>query len=224
MNFENKVQIGVGIYTPSEIAQILRLPYAKVNRWLVKFWDGRLGKEYETRYSWKTENSKAVGFHTLVEFYVMMRFIDVGVSTQQILRAHQQLSRKFQTAFPFATRNIIDNIRTEGREIILTDSNENLVTLDGTDQLNMKFIEEFFLNLDFDKDNLASRFWPRGKESSILIDPHRKFGHPVIDGSNIYPETIYSMFKAGEPQGYIAYLYELSEEQVKDAIEFCQAA
>jgi hypothetical protein len=47
MEFENQLKLGIGIYTPSEIAKILRLPYHKVLRWIDKYWDGELGKEYE---------------------------------------------------------------------------------------------------------------------------------------------------------------------------------
>ncbi len=57
MNFENKPKIGLGIYTPSEIAQILRLPNYKITRWITKYWDGELGKEFNSLYSWKTGNS-----------------------------------------------------------------------------------------------------------------------------------------------------------------------
>jgi len=38
MNFENKPKLGLGIYTASEIAQILRVPYRKVYIWMNKYW------------------------------------------------------------------------------------------------------------------------------------------------------------------------------------------
>jgi uncharacterized protein (DUF433 family) len=63
-----------------------------------------------------------------------------------------------------------------------------------------------------------------GKQNSIVLDPKRKFGHPVIENYNIYPETIYKLYKAGDPIPYIAHVYELTEQQVNNAIEFCQAA
>lgn len=106
MIFENKPQLGLGIYTPAEIAQILRLPYYKVNRWIDKYWDGELGHEFEQRYSWKTDNSKAVSFHTLVEFYVMMQLADAGVKTRKVFEAHKELSQIFNTNFPFTLKEV----------------------------------------------------------------------------------------------------------------------
>ncbi|WP_037318619.1 DUF433 domain-containing protein [Salegentibacter sp. Hel_I_6] len=223
MIFENKPQLGFGIYTPAEIAQILRLPYYKVNRWIDKYWDGELGHEFEKRYSWKTENSKAVSFHTLVEFYVMMQLADAGVKTRKVLEAHKELSQLYKTHFPFALKEVLDGINTDGKRIFLN-LDDTTITLDGTKQLNLSFIKLFFKKLEFDANNLASKLWPLGKEKSILIDPTRKFGHPILDMKNIYPETIFNHFKAGDPIEYISYVYELTEKEVRDAIEYMDAA
>lgn len=223
MDFENKPQLGIGIYTPPEIAQILRLPYSKVHRWIDKYWDGELGKEFETRYSWYTDGSRAVSFHTLVELYVMVQFAEAGVKTRKVLEAHKELSRWFDTAFPFAKKEVLEGLRTDGAQIYIQ-RGEDTITLNGTRQLNLELIELFFKNLDFDSNQLATRLWPMGKKKSILIDPQRKFGHPVIGGKNIYPQTIYGMYNAGEPKDYIAYLYELTNKEVQDAIDYCEAA
>ena len=223
MEFENQLEIGNGIYTPSEIAKILRVPYAKVFRWITKYWDGELGKEFAERYSWKVENSMAVSFHTLVEFHSLMQFAEAGVKTRQVLEAHKDLSGTYDTAFPFAMKEVLDNIKTDGFKIYLS-KNRDVVTLDGTRQLNLDFIRFFFRKLDFDSGNIATRFWPLGKEKSILIDPKRKFGHPVIDDRNIYPETIHGHYIAGDPIAYISHVYNLSEKQIQYALEFCEAA
>lgn len=223
MIFENKPQLGLGIYTPAEIAQILRLPYYKVNRWIDTYWDGELGREFEKKYSWKTENSKAVSFHTLVEFYVMMQLADAGVKTRKVLEAHKELSQFFNTSFPFALKEVLDGINTDGKRIFLS-LEDTTITLDGTKQFNLGFIKVFFKKLEFGSNNLASRLWPLGKEKSVLIDPERKFGHPVLEMKNIFPEIIYGHYKAGDPIEYISYVYKVTEKEVRDAIEFIDAA
>ena len=76
MTIKNTLDIGNGIYTLREISQILRLDYQKVYRWLNKYWDGELGAEFQQSYSWSVDSSKAVGFHTLIEFYVMMQLAE----------------------------------------------------------------------------------------------------------------------------------------------------
>lgn len=223
MEFENKLEIGYGIYTTPEVATILRLPYQKVHRWINEYWDKKLGSQYGNQYSWTSGKSRAVSFHTLVEFYVMMQFSEAGVKPRDVLTAHKELSNKYSTAFPFANRDVLKGINTDGKKIYFSEGEDNL-SLDGTSQLNLEFIKQFFRKLDFDGSEIASRFWPMGRNSSIVVDPERKFGHPIIDGRNIYPETICNLHKAGEPLDYIAYIYELTVKQVKDALQYCSAA
>ena len=223
MNFENRPKIGTGIYTASEIANILRVPYRTVYTWMNKYWDGKIGKEFGSKYSWNINGKRAVSFHTFIEFYVMMRFSESGVKPKHVLEAHTELSKMYATAFPFARKEILKGMRSDGKHIFLK-TIEGTIELNGTKQFNLGLIEVFFINLEFDKDNLASRFWPIGKEKSILIDPKRRFGRPVIDGKNIFPEIIDNHFKAGDPIAYIAQVYQISEAEVNHALEYCKAA
>ncbi len=223
MNFENKPKLGLGIYTASEIAQILRVPYRKVYTWMNKYWDGKLGKEYGSKYSWQIDGTRAVSFHTFIEFYIMMRFSEAGVKPKQVLQAHSELVKMYNTAFPFALKEVLEGIKCDGKHVFLK-TKKGIIELNGTKQFNLTIIQMFFVNLDFDNDNLASRFWPMGKKKSILVDPERRFGHPVIDGKNIFPEVIYNHHNAGDPIKYIAHIYELSEDEVNHALEYCDAA
>ncbi len=221
--FENSLKLGNGIYTTQEIAQILRLPYSKVYFWIKNYWDGELGKVYKKNYSWSVGNTKAVGFHTLIEFYVMMQFAEAGVKTREVLNAHKELAKKFDTQFPFAVKDVIENITTDGTKIFFN-IDGSIITLDGSQQFNLSLVKMFFKKLDFDNDMLASRFWPMGKEKKIVCDPHRKFGQPIIEGTSIQSEAIYRMYLANEPIKFIASLYEVSNQNVKDAIEFHKSA
>ena len=223
MNLENKLKIGNGIYTIPEIAKILRLPYHKVSHWVNNYWDGELGREFQSRYSWTINNTKAVSFHTLVEFYVLYLFAESGVKTRKVLNAHKELSKDFNTPFPFAQQQILNNIKTDGNKIYF-DFEGNIISLDGTKQFNLNFIKIFFKNLDFDSELLASKFWPLGRKKNIVLDPKRQFGHPIVGNSNIYPETLFNLYKSGEPIKFIAYTFEINERMVKDAIDYCRAA
>mgnify|MGYP003147496254 CR=1 FL=1 len=223
MNFENKPKIGTGIYTATEIAKILRVPYRKVYTWMNKYWDGKIGNDFGSKYSWDLNGVRAVSFHTFIEFYVMMRFSEAGVKPKEVIKAHTELSQMYSTAFPFARKEVLSSIKSDGKFIYLKTIN-GIIELNGTKQFNLGLIELFFINLEFDKDNLASRFWPIGKEKSILVDPKRRFGHPVIDGKNIFPEIIFKHHQAGDPISYIAHVYEISENEVNHALEYCEAA
>lgn len=223
MEFENSVKINNGIYTLPEVSKILRLPYHKINKWLNHYWDGKLGAVFGKRYSWTVDNTKAISFHTLIEFYVLFQLADAGVRTRKVLDAHIELSKDFKTPFPFAQKTILEGIRTDGRTIYF-ETEKGIIALDGSKQFNLEFIKVFFRSLDFDNDLLATRFWPLGKDKSIIVDPQRQFGHPVLGITNIYPETIYNLYKAGEPIDFIAFTYEIDTKLVKDALEYCEVA
>lgn len=214
----------MGIYTLPDIALILGLSYSKVNRWVKDFWDNKLAKNYDYKYSWSVDLTKAVNFYTLIEIYIFYRLYEAGVKPRRILEAHQVLAEQFSTSYPFATKDIIDHLKTDGKQVLFMQNDGSILTLEITRQFKLEYIKQFFKNLDFDKDSLATRFWPLGRGRSIVCDPHHQFGHPVITGTNITVETLSQMNKAGEPVKFIADLYGINENQILDAIEFCKKA
>jgi uncharacterized protein (DUF433 family) len=218
-----KPTLGKGIFTPSDIAGFLKLPTSTVNRWMKTYWDGEFAEISNHPASWKVEGSKAVDFLTMIEIVVMGSLVEHGVRTRLIVNAHNLLTNKFNTKYPFATKEVLNKIRTGAGKLYWEEDNL-LINLDGSGQINLDFIRKLVRNLDFDSDDLASRYWPLGKERSILVDPKRKFGHPVLAGKNIYPETIFNMIKAGDPKEFVADLYELSTQEIDDIIEYCSAA
>jgi uncharacterized protein (DUF433 family) len=212
--------LGKGIYTIPDIALILRLPYHKVHRWINRFWNEQLGRRYDSIYTWQIDLTKAVNFHTLVELFTFYRLSEAGVKSDKILDAHEILSHQYKTSFPFATHKVLTGLRTDGKKILFEQKDGGIYSVDSSLQFKLSFIRDFLLNLDFDKDCLASRFWPIGKEKQVVCDPHHQFGQPVIAGTNILSETLYRMYKADEPDKFIAALYDLTVKQVRNAIEF----
>lgn len=224
MEFENKAEIGTGIYTLPDLARILNLDYHKVQRLLNEYWDKRFAEEFSEKYSWTVGKSKAVSFHTLVEFYIFYQLKESGVSTQGILKAHKELSQIFKTPFPFAKSEILDGINCFGKKIVFEINKDEIIDLDSTKQLNLKFIKNFMHKLDFDNNSLAMRLYPLGKKNCVIVDPRHQFGQPTIQGTNLFPETIYNLYKKKESKKFIASSYDISVKQVNDAIDYCKTA
>lgn len=220
---ENKFEIGKGVYTMPDLAKILDIPVAKVNRWIKEYWDGELGREFKKNYSWSIGRNRAVSFHTLIEIYVLIQFAEAGVKTRKVLEAHKDLSKFFNTEFPFATKVVLDNIKTDNKEIYL-DYEGALMNLDGKRQLNLDFIKIFFQKLDFNNESIVERFWPMGRDKEIVIDPNRQFGQPVLKNNNIYPETLYNLYLGGDSVEFITEIYEITQKEVEDALEYCKSA
>ncbi len=222
MAFKNNLYIGSGVYTISDVSKILKLPYQKVHTWINKYWDGILASDMNELYSVKIASIKTINFYALIEFYILYLMGESGVRTRKVLDAHIELSQIFHTKYPFAQKNIIENIKTDGYRIYFN-FHGSYLPLDGTKQFNLDFIEVFFKSLEFDEDFLASKFWPMGKESSIVLDPERQQGQPIIDKTNILPQSLYNLYKGGESVEFIALLYDIDKKSVKDALDFCKS-
>jgi len=214
---KNKPQLGRGIYTLSDISNILHLPNSRIRYWVNVFWDDKLSKVSEMKYSWGEKQDKAVDFHTLIEFYTFYKLRELGISTNKILKAHSVISESLKTNFPFASSRIL----TDGNSILFSPDIQTIINADETLQYNLKeVIEPFCKKIDFNSNSLAYKFWPLGKKNSIVVDPHHQFGQPIIKGTNILAETLYRMNKAGESIEFIAKLYELKPKNVKDSINY----
>ncbi len=214
---KNRPQLGRGIYTISDISNILNLPNHRIRYWINVFWDDKLSKISEIKYSWGEKQDKAVDFYTLIEFHTFYKLRQLGISTNKILKAHSVISKSLKTNFPFASSKIL----TDGNSILFSPDIKTIINADETLQYNLKeVIEPFCRKIDFNSDYLADKFWPMGKKNSIVVDPQHQFGQPIIKGTNILAETVYRMNKAGESIEFIANLYELNRKNVKDSIEY----
>lgn len=214
----NKQQLGSGIYTVPDISRILRLPQPKVRRYLNEYWDKRLGKAFfNETYSWSIDkNIKAVNFYTLIELYTCFHLQNLGVSIREILKSRNSIAKDLNTPYPFASEKIL----CDGKKIWYR-FKDAIVKADGSKQTDfVAFISQFANNIDFNSEKIAERFWPAGKNSNVVINPHNQFGQPIINGTNISAQVIFSMYESGEKIDTIGILYDLTSKQVNDAISF----
>jgi len=217
-----KSKLGYGVYTVPDISKLLGIDRRKVNRYILEYWDERTGRKlFNDSYSWETDKStKAVNFYVLIELFTFFRLQELGVKTRKILKSREQMAEELKVEYPFASAQLL----TDGNKIWYK-FEEDIVNADGSSQTNfVKIIESFARKVDFCPDNLAKRFYPAGKSSSIVVDPHHQFGQPVIKGTNVNTEVIFSMYQSGEPLKAISILYDLTEKEVNDAVNFYRKA
>jgi uncharacterized protein (DUF433 family) len=213
-------KLGEGIYLIKDVSEILLLPYPKVRYWMHEFWDNRFGKANGGAYSFGENGNKAVNFFALIEFYTFYQLRIQGVSSQQIQRAHQIIAKELNTPFPFATAEI----STDGKRIWY-EKLENIIKADGRKQFDFKkLISPFLHRIEFDNNNIATRFFPLEKSKNIVVDPKHQFGQPTISGRNINVATIKKLFDGGESKENISVLYNLKSSQVDDALRYYKRA
>ncbi len=218
----HKREIGSGVYTIPDISRLLGFPKQTVARYLEQYWDEKLGKKlFSDTYSWSADGRiKAVNFYVLIELYTFFSLQKFGVTTRQILKAREHIAKELNTPYPFANAGLL----TDGKKIWY-EFKDSIISADGSRQTNIiKIIRDFSKKIEFGNNKLAKRFFPTGKDSAIVVDPHHKFGQPIIKGTNINTEVLFSMYKSGEPVENIGILYDLTEREVEEAIQFYRNA
>lgn len=206
-----------------EAAVILQIPLHKI-----RFWTNGYSPTLSKGQRAIVPNLKLLGssrdrafnFLTLIEMRVIMAFRESGISFHKVRQARQELITMLGMNHPFAYRKL------------LYDKKKIYVVFDGPEKSTIELgtrgqavfhdiISNFCKKIDFsNQSELAERFWPLGRDKSIVVDPHHAFGHPVIHGTNIFPETIFNLHRAGETKDAIINLYDITETQYSDSIEF----
>lgn len=221
--------LGEGIYTYADAEKILRLSQRRLRNWLQGYLRASKRRLPAGRFrTWKIGGAVGFGFETLIEAYIVARLRELGVSMTTIRLARDELSERLKTPFPFTKRGLL----SDGKKILIAltedDADDVLLKLDQSGQTEFRrLVEQFCQKIDFaDSTDSAVRYWPDGRDSAVVVDPHHSFGRPSIDGTNISTETITGMLQAGESEEVVASLYELDLKQVRDAarFEFRQAA
>jgi len=216
-----KPSLGIGLYTIPDLANILNLDRTLVRRWLHEYWGNQFNSMNGNSASWGKGRDKTIHFFTLIEFYVFYQLRVQGVSAQNIVKSHEIIRQELNISFPFANSVIL----TDGKKIFYSTDGELIINADKSKQINFKaIIEQFCHKIDFDKDKLALRYWPLGKEKNIVVDPHHQLGQPTIKNTNILAETLYNMYTSGEKTAFISSLYDVSENDVKASVEFFKKA
>ncbi len=210
------IGFGTGIYTTDEVAQILHLPHAKVKRWLSDYWEVKFSDD-TNHYSEGHKTEQVTNFYTLIEFFTFYQLRIKKISVPKIVKAHKILATHYQTRYPFATYGIL----TDGEKVLFEDEVGEIINADDSLQIYIReVIEPFCERIEFNSQHLATRFFPNGKNSQVVIDPKRKFGQPIIKGTNILTNTIYALYLGKESVKKIANIFELTDDQVQDAIDF----
>jgi uncharacterized protein (DUF433 family) len=101
-------------------------------------------------------------------------------------------------------------------------SEGELVDLKRRQSVFHRIVEPSLRDLEFDADALA-RWYPLGmSRKSVVIDPGRSFGRPIVSDGGVPTETILRAVEAEGSPERAARLYELPLSAVRDAVTFEQ--
>ena len=195
--------LGLGIYTPAEAAFYARVSTRMMTRWVFGDSDGKPVIERQL----KEPIDKTVTFldfvQTLAVREVRQRH---GLSLQKIRQGVEEARARYQIAYPLAQEHCIflfsDRQRQgHGHIVIRLKGDEKgvedqYVQLTGRGKGNFMFktvVEMFLDDLTFDPvTKLATQYRPMSENgASVLLNPHRRFGEPVIEPGGYTAEALW---------------------------------
>jgi uncharacterized protein (DUF433 family) len=162
------------------------------------------------------QQEEAVSFLDLIEIVAMGRLRQVKVSLPRIREFVRRCQEVLQLRRPLVT----ETFKTDGREIFIAEGDLLLeVGQRGVQQLWDNVLDPYLKTIDYHHE-IARRWWPRGREVRVVIDPDYGFGLPVVYGSGVRTEIILERHNVGETNEEIAQDFGLQVPEVEDALKY----
>lgn len=217
-------EFGIGAYTPTEAARLLQMQPVTLRRWLYGYEYDHDGQPCEQPPLWNAQydseqDGQLLGFRDLIEARIVhaLRRSHIGLPTIRlcIQRAKEMLGEEH----PFSTRAF----KSDGKRIFLeiTKGVEEPRLYDLRDKQHVfrDFVLPSLQGLEFGDDR-AERWWLEPSRKTIVADPRRSFGQPIIHKSGLLTARVVQEVKAEGSAERVAKLYEIPIGAVRDALRF----
>lgn len=211
-------KLGGGIYNTTDVADLLKISNHKAYYLLNNYLGDKFKKQTEFDYRISDDDDRFyVNFLALIELYVFQKFRNAKVSAQKVRKIHDFLSKKLNTPYPFASTDFYKS----GKDIYFKDGDDWVITDKSLQIALKKIIESFGAKISFNENNLAEKYFPLGKDKSIVIDPNYRFGQPILKDSYLPIEPLYETYIAEEGDAdLICHTYNISKNEIDDIVEF----
>ncbi len=210
------------LYPIADAARVVRIHPATLRTWA-------LGRSYPTRSgqkSWSPLIRAAdpkrgfLSFVNLVELHVLSALRGKQVRVDRIRSATKFIREEVGTAHPLADVDV----HTDCVDIYV--EYLGLLTNVSSAQATLRpLVERYLERIDRNEKGLASRLFPITRDDgsnarSIVIDPSRRFGRPILESTNLEAAIVADRFFAGDSTAVLAGDFGIEEAKVEEAIRF----
>ena len=219
-------RIGKGIYSVGEASKLTGVSRQNIRRWLYGYHytkgGTRLFQAPVLNHDYAPyENIHALSFLDLMEIRFVDQFRIYGVSLQTIRIAAQRAAGLVQHSHPFATKKFFTDKTTILAQLVADPNEPELIDLAKRQyEIHDVVLPFLYEGIDFSEFDIAERWWPRGRRFEIVVDPHRSFGKPIVDGPGIPTEILADAYRVYGSVERVAEWYEIQPQDVRAAVEF----
>jgi uncharacterized protein (DUF433 family) len=231
---------GTGLYSLPEASRLAGVPSRDINRWLFGYHYFKTVGDDAVRTDmqplWKTEHSlqdydeKVIGFRDLIELRFVHEFVRHGVSLQVIRCSLQTASEIYGVSHPMS----LPRFMTDGKLIYAEAHDEkgneaSLVDLKHRQTVIKEIIRPtLYDGIVYDaKQERVNKWYPAtdvGAGRTIVIDPARQFGAPIVEETGTPTDVLFASYLAEGGDGHAlaltARLYEVPTKSVEAAVRF----
>ena len=206
--------VGLGVYTPAEAARLIDVPSSTLRGWMTD----RRGREP----LWRSEHADWDGalllsFRDLVEARVLDALRKQGFSTQQLRGTMAYAREQIGDERPFSTKVF----KTDGADIML-DLPDGLLVVSRRNRGQNVFREAIapvLRPIEYG-DTVARILWMQPKKRTIVLDPERAFGAPILHDCSIPTAVLASSVAAEGSPAITARYFDVPVSLVRDAVKF----
>jgi uncharacterized protein (DUF433 family) len=208
----------VPAYTVAEAAALVRVPASTLRSWV----HGRSiptssGKPRRFAPVIRPADERFLSFTNVVEAHVLAALRrEHEIELSNIRSAVRYVETKLGVERPLAR----ERFKTDGVDLFV-DRLGKLINASRDGQTAMREVLDGRLQrVEYEQDR-AVRFFPLHRPDAprvVVVDPHRAFGRPVIDGTSVPIAELLSRFQQGDPMERLAQDFGVPEAAIEEAI------
>jgi uncharacterized protein (DUF433 family) len=164
-----------------------------------------------------------LGFRDLIEARIVRELRPLGIGLPTVRECLARAADVVADSHPFSTRRF----KTDGRRIFLevtdnlrsTEKDPALIDLKSRQRVFQPIVAPTFVDLAYDAE-VASQWWLLPNKKTIVLDPKRSFGQPIIAENGLSTERVAQAVKAEGSVETVSRLFEVKPALVRDALRF----
>jgi len=223
--------LGIGLYSMREAARLLEMNTTTLGRWADGYTfphrgDMRFSRPVMHRQLPDMHGRAFLTFLDLIELKFIALFRRVKVSMPVIRAAARRAAELLESDHPFAVRGFA----TDGKSIFVDmieaglhvegmSEREIVIELHLAQRVFGPMVRPFLIQIEFGERE-AHRWWPRGRDHRIVIDPSRAFGRPIDHQTSVPTFALYYASLSGASAEEVADWYEVPLGAVREAIAY----
>lgn len=207
-------------YSYSEADRLANANPGTSRRWLkgYKYWYTPEERRFSPPITpGRPDSQEAASFIDLIEVVAIDELKKRRFSLKSIRKINEYCQLYLGMDRPLVT----ETFKVVGRDVFIKASSGYLLDVlhQRGEQAWDEILEPFVETLDY-KGEIARRWWPKGREFSVVVDPDYGFGFPVVAGSGVRTEIIAERARAGDDKEEIAYDFGVSVPGIEDALRY----